>query len=182
MGQRADVGQHDDDGEQDVDEREDRQYELGHFRDAAHSPEDHGRGEHREQQRAPVLVDRVRAPEDVADGVGLDHVERHTEGEDQQHCEQDPAAAGPEAGLDVVRRSATERAIGPADLVELRERGLDEPGRHPDEPHDPHPEHGPWATECESDCDSGDVAGPDAGREPHGEGLEGGDPSLGPGP
>jgi len=124
----------------------------------------------------------VPGGEDVGDRVRLDHVEGHSEREDEAHGEHHACRAGAEAALDVVGGPAAERVVVVRLLVDLREGGLGERRGHAEQRHDPHPEDRSRPTEREGDGDAGDVARAHAAREADAEGLEGADAALLPRP
>ena len=104
---------------------------------------------------------------------GLQPVEAEGEAQDERPGENDAEPALPEALLDVVGRTSPELALLAADLVDLRERGLDEGRSRADKRHEPHPEDGARTARGHGRGDAGDVARAHARGGGHHEGLEG---------
>ena len=74
--------------------------------------------------------------------------------------------------LDVIGRTAAELAIARLHFPDLSERRLDECRCAVDERHDPHPEHGTRAADCDGGCHTSDVARAHAGSRRDHHGLE----------
>ncbi len=174
-GHLAEVHDHHDDGEQQVDAGHERHDDLGHLGDLANAAEDDDAGQRRDGESGHQRRQAERAFDGAGDRVGLHRVEDEAEGDDQRDRENDGGPGRAQAARDVEGRSAAVLTFLVLDLEELGQRAFGVGGGHADQGHHPHPEDRAGAAQIEGDGDAGEVAGADPGREADRQGLEGRD-------
>ncbi|ABA49817.1 hypothetical protein BURPS1710b_3714 [Burkholderia pseudomallei 1710b] len=153
----------------------DRHHGHDHLRDVRDPPnpaEDDRRRQRDECEPDGGAAHAERRVERLGDRVRLHRVEHEAEREDQRQREQHAETARAQPDLDVIRGAAAIRAVMMRHLEDLRERRLDERGRHPDERRHPHPEDRARPAHRHRNRDARDVARADAAREPGRERLE----------
>ena len=178
----VEVHRHHDDRQSDVDDGHQRRHPFGDLGHALEPPVEDGRAEGQEDERRRPGGDAVLLVEGVGDRVGLNHLVGDPEGEDEEDGEGHAPCARPQASLDVEGRAAAERAVGPADLEQLGEHGLDEGAGHSQERDQPHPEDGAGSPQFDGDGNARYVPGAHARGDADGEGLKRGDPLAVAGP
>ena len=151
----------------------DRDELLGDGGEARRAAEEDESADDGEDYADEELVDAEGEVEGLSDGVRLDGVADHAEGDDDAYREEHRERLALKSFADVVGRAAGDFAGGSPDLVGLREDGFGEDRRHAEERRAPDPEEGSRTSHRKSRGDSDDVARSDLGRDRGRERLEG---------
>ena len=177
---RRDMGQHDRQRTQDVEQRHQRNDLFRHGRHTLQAAQDDQRGQHRQQDAGEEIRHLEGRIHVACDGVDLAHVAdakggQHTEAGEQhrQHPAQLFAAllAAQTVGQ-VVHRAAGPLAVGVLAAVKDAQNVFRVVGHHAQDGHGPHPEDGTRPAAEDGRCHTHDVAGADGRRQRGAQALE----------
>ena len=141
LGQLLQVHRHDDQGQQDVAQRHDRDEPAADARDAVDAAKDDHQRQECEEEAHPCRVETEGRFPGGADRVALHRVEGEAKGDGDQDGEQDAHPTAPQALFHIIGRPADERLLAFL-LIKLGQRRLDKRARRAQQGDQPHPEHG----------------------------------------